>query len=179
MNCNTKLVLGLFSFVLFACNPAEVKKETADHRIYTSAQNRLYFKNVRSIYYTKESNSNAYLDYYRYKDACKRQEIPVLNLCIVDAWDRDEAYLLVENNDFFDNKDTFAINWLDEKSGMTGKFVFERHMPNQEYKFAADLFASMRADIKLSYKGKVIFDETRKKAFVKTFRDYENLIRQK
>lgn len=177
-----KLVLIVLLVLLVACGntAANSSKKREPNRIYTTPSNRLYFLNVRSVYYDKESNEAAKLDYYRYGDRVTDNDKPVLNLAIVDAWTREEAYLVVEPNTFFENKDSIAIRWEDNNSGMKGYFYYVRKTPKDDYAFAEDLYPYLfKNNISLTYKNKPLFDDERVKAFKKTYKDFVKLIAAK
>lgn len=57
---------------------------------------RLYFKNVRGLYYDLEGRDDAKMSVYRYGKRVQEADHPLLNLSILINRVKDEAYLYVE-----------------------------------------------------------------------------------
>lgn len=150
------------------------------NRIYTTPANRLFFLNVRSLYYDKESNEKTQLDFYRYGDRIQTNENPVINLAIVDAKVREEAYLVIEPNNFFVSEDSIALRWEDSNTDMKGYFTYIKKSPKEDYEFLKSLYPYLlKQNISISYKGEPMFDDEQTKVFRKTFKDFEKLIAEK
>lgn len=170
----------LIPILLLACqNPEERKAKRDEHRIYTSDQARIFFTNVRSIYYQKEVKAESKINFWRYKERDLSLDYPVLNLCIAEAWDRNEAYLLLEPNEYFTNKDTFTLEWVDKRNKSKGSFNFIRKRPTDDYIFARRIYPYLNKNFEWRYEGTVLFDEPRSKIFKKTYGDFQNLVAEK
>ncbi|OEK02685.1 hypothetical protein BFP97_14640 [Roseivirga sp. 4D4] len=101
------------------CNPDKQTKVDKDKIVFTTDDaSRLFFKNVRRIYYELEVMEAAKLDIYRHKQRDLSTEAPVINLAIVDNWRYDEAYLLLEPNEVIGKQNELTVQWeLGEENG--------------------------------------------------------------
>ncbi|AFL83266.1 hypothetical protein Belba_0609 [Belliella baltica DSM 15883] len=59
---------------------------------------RLYFKNVRGLYYDLEGRDDAKMSVYRYGKRVQEADHPLLNLSILINRVKDEAYIYVESS---------------------------------------------------------------------------------
>ncbi len=109
------LKLFLFLTIVIACNPDKNKSVEAGELIYqTNDATKLFFRNVRSSYYEKQTLSEAKIDVYRMKNRNSTEDYPVLNLALVNNWLEDEAYIIVEPNSFYSVGDTIKVTWEDD-----------------------------------------------------------------
>ncbi len=69
----------------------------------------LFFKNVRQIYYDFHDLPAARWYAYRYSDRRIDPQKPVLTPVIVIDWVKNEAYILVETNEFFEKESSLKI----------------------------------------------------------------------
>lgn len=111
----------IFFFILttiFACNPDKTKSLKEGELVYqTNDATKLFFRNVRSAYYDKQTLSEAKIDVYRMKNRHSTEDYPVLNLALVNNWLQDEAYIIIEPNSFYSVGDTIKVTWDDQKLG--------------------------------------------------------------
>lgn len=113
--------------VLAACGTE--KKQIVDQTTIdfsTTDASKLFFKNVRQIYYDKEELSAAKLDLFRLKKRNESSDWPVLNLVIVNNWRYDEAYVLVEPNTAFDDAQAFQLYWSNNDGSEQGLIEFKK-----------------------------------------------------
>lgn len=68
----------------------------------------LFFRNVRQIYYDRQSPDGKW-QAYRLKDRYTGADRPLLTPVIVIQWLKDEAYLLIESNELLDNEDVLSV----------------------------------------------------------------------
>lgn len=68
----------------------------------------LFFRNVRQIYYDRESPDGKW-QAYRLNDRYEGHERPMITPVIVIQWLKDEAYLLVESNAVLENEDALTV----------------------------------------------------------------------
>lgn len=171
-------VLGLISG-FFSCGERHPISETgkkAEGRTFYNPEQKLYFNNVRSLFYSKETNDKAQIDFWILDKNNFSDSIPIIRLKIADAWTREEVYLSLEPNAFFVNKDTFEITWVDYENDMKGKFNYIQRGPINDFDFARDIYNSISNNIGLFYKNIPLFDEESKEAFRITFKDYSKWI---
>lgn len=99
-------------FLLAGCTPGQSHDYNYQPRTMfkTTPPARLYFKNMRSVYYDQLAGRPDSMDYYRLRQFPDPKDSPVLQAVIADNWLRDEAYLLLEFNAFPGApKDTFRL----------------------------------------------------------------------
>lgn len=129
------LILGIW-----ACNPDKRKRIDAEHIVYKSNDaTKLFFRNMRAIYYDKQTLEQAKIDVYRMKDRNQTEDYPVLNLALVNNWLQDEAYIIIEPNGFFSVGDTIRVTWQEE-SGRQGESIFIFGNKDNHTRFADEIY---------------------------------------
>ncbi|MCU0451937.1 MAG: hypothetical protein MUC97_19170 [Bernardetiaceae bacterium] len=139
--------LGLVAGWLTACyNPDKNTRVNPDQvQFATTASSVLFFKNVRQLYYERETNSASKLDLYRIRERRLDPQVAVLSPLIVHNWRHDEAYVLVEKNPFLAATDSLRITWRDTVTQQTGEYLFPNGDKRTHYRFAAQLYGSLQA----------------------------------
>lgn len=89
----SSLILVLF-FSFFDDYRANYSGEDRTFRVADS--NRLYFQNVRSIYYDREVRQDAGMVLYRHRKRLRSDSIPTLDLVIILNPVKDDAYIYFE-----------------------------------------------------------------------------------
>lgn len=142
----------------------------------------LYFKNMRAYYYDQETGPAEGTDLYRLRKITSQPSNPMLIPVIVDNWLRDEAYLLVETNDYQEGfAEPLTIGYI-EGTDTTRMPLHEPGMPGQ-IKFARALAPLLEAkqDLLIQTAGEnwaPIFGDPRDRLhFLTTLRDYNRLVR--
>jgi hypothetical protein len=131
-------ILGLI--LLIACGKVKQNlPENAQINFKTRSDTELYFKNVRQLDYDWEDQKNTKLNLYRFAKRIKTNKKLLLNLVIVHNWRYNEAYLLVETNNFFPKNQPFKIFWRD-KSGKLGEIIFKNGDKTSHFEFAYAIY---------------------------------------
>jgi hypothetical protein len=147
----------------------------------TTASSLLFFKNVRQLYYDRESNEASKLELYRIGERKLNPNQPVINLIIVNNWRHDECYILLETNAFLTGSDSLRVNWTDQQTGGSGEYIFPNGDKRTHFRFAAELYASLQAGHRLALRTDtasyplMATDELRE-PFRKTMLDYFRLV---
>lgn len=81
---------------------------------------RLYFKNIRGLYYDLEGRDDAKMSVYRYGKRVQEADHPLLNLSILINRVKDEAYIYVEPSS---NLSSFTLKATAENQTDTLKFI--------------------------------------------------------
>lgn len=176
------LLLLLTLLGLFACNPSKNKGiDSADLSFQTDESSKLFFKNVRQLYYDKEMLEAAKLEVFRLKKREQSDKMPVINLSIVNNWRYDEAYVLLEPNAAAGDVTQLRVRW--ESSEDSGEINFERGNKVKHLEFAWSIYAHIleqcRFQIYLDGEWKdVLNTEKAREAFRITMFDYFRLTRQ-
>lgn len=170
------------SILLIACHPDKKRKSDPEQsKFSTSDASELFFKNVRQPYYDKAVIKASKLDVYRNKDRSQAEDRPVLNLAIAVNWRFDEAYLLIEPNDYLQSLDTLRVAWRDSVEQQSGQYIFVPGNKASHFKFASQLYNSLIDQQKLYiiWEGQqlpVLNTYGDREAFRKTVADYYRLV---
>lgn len=145
------ILLSLFSIFLLACHhsPAE-KPPKADLRYRTTVPSLLYFKNMRSFYYDQKVVEGSRMDRYRLRQFETSSQRPILYPIIVNNWMEDEAYILIEKNEYDEFSAPLLLRWLEN-----GKYREIRLTPKNkegQYLFASEINKALLSGVKLEIK---------------------------
>ena len=137
---------------LISCNPDKNKRpDPTKLRFTTTDDDELFFRNLRQVYYDKEDMTAAKLQVFRYSDRLIRPEKPQVQLAMVVNWRFDEAYLLIEPNDKINTDKPIEINWKNNETGKSGKYIFNYGSKEDHLKFAGQLYGSVLDGHTLEY----------------------------
>lgn len=177
------LIFFLFLTLVFACNPDKNKSLKEGELIYqTNDATKLFFRNVRSAYYDKQTLSEAKIDVYRMKNRNSAEDFPVLNLALVNNWLQDEAHIIVELNSFYSVGDTIKVTWKDDSLGQQSiNFIYGNK--DNHTRFADKVYQNM-----LDLKAMEIYSENKswplfsrnedREIFRKTMIDFYRLVQR-
>jgi hypothetical protein len=99
----------LLPLLLSACKIDRDKKVNREKfQFKIGADANLFFRNVRQVYYDRESPDGKW-QAYRFSDRKTNNEQPSLNAVIVIQWIKDEAYLLIEPNSILAEEDLISV----------------------------------------------------------------------
>jgi len=150
----------------------------------TGDDTELFFKNMRQSYYDLEENKAAKFNVFRFEDRLKTDSIPVINLAIVNNYLHDEAYLLVEPNEYLADIDPLKIAFKIEhdSTSKADTVVLEQYNHESMLEFSSQLYEALLKDAKF----KVAYEDTwptilsskeEREAFRITVSDYYRLTR--
>ncbi len=179
---NKGLVILILLCLVSGCNPDKRRKVDQGNIVFsTDDASRLFFKNVRRIYYELEAMDVAKLNIYRHKQRVLSTDLPVLNLAIVDNWRYDEAYLLLEPNEFLGNSTELIVRWqMGEESDTIS---YKQGNKADQVAFADSIYNLLQQDcrfkiqIKDSWVSFLDSDKSRE-AFRVTMFDYYRLVKR-
>lgn len=83
-------------FVLSFFNDYRADNSGKDRTFHMTDSNRLYFQNVRSIYYDREVRRDAGMVLFRHRKRFQSDSLPTLDLVIVLNPGKDDAYIYFE-----------------------------------------------------------------------------------
>lgn len=182
-NFPTRSILLFFAvFAAFSCNPDKHKViDLYQPQFKTIPSTVLFFRNVRAPYYDKVELYEAKMNQFRMKERNQSDTIPLMNVCILEAWLRDEAYIYVEPNAFFEQEDTIWVYWYDNATDSSGMYDFSAGDRERHYVFATQLYTSIQRKHSLSVKIKnekmpFLDDEDQREIIRKTMLDYYRLV---
>jgi hypothetical protein len=177
------IFLAVLALYFSACNPQAEKKVAREQAKYTTtADSKIYFKNVRQYYYDREVPPNTKLEVFRFSSRNKSAEQPVINVSIVNNWMYDEAYVLLEPGPYFEESDTITVLWTDAAETQSGEYAFTFGSKEMHFRFAAELYGSIQAGHSLQVRGKdgdwlpLFANRTDQDNFRKTMVDFYRLV---
>lgn len=172
----------LVSIVLLGCNPDKQTKVDQDEITFaTDDASRLFFKNVRQLYYELEVMEAAKLRIYRHKQQDQSQEQPIINLAIVDNWRYDEAYLLLEPNAQLTDQSELIVQW--ENNEGSGEISYRQGNKSDQIAFADQIYDRIQQGCTFSIQVEVAWksfltSEKSREAFRVTMFDYYRLVKR-
>ncbi len=178
-----RILLFIVTLGIFSCN-ANVDKKVDQNgaNFKTSADSRLYFKNVRQIYYDRETPENTKLEVFRFGKRNQQTDKPIINVALVNNWMHDEAYVIVEPSEYFEDISPIEVEWQDSGKKISGVYRFTLGPKENHFKFATEIYQSILAKHKLLVFNKdkrwesLFQSEADKDNFRKTMRDYYRLV---
>jgi len=117
----------------------------------TTAPSQLYFKNMRSTYYRQTVKAGSRTDLYRLRSFSDTEQRPLIYPVIANNWMADEAYLLIETNDYVGGwPDTLQIKWQSDAD--SGRLELPTARLKEQYQFALQLNEKIRQNHDLRIK---------------------------
>lgn len=175
--CRSVVFLGSL-LVLLSCGQLENDAlDPNEVQFSTNDASKLFFKNTRRMDYGLEVNEAAKLEVYRWKEALDPSK-PQLGLALVNNWRYDEAYLLLEPNEFIVLNE-LKLRWSNEELGSSGEIAFEPGNKTSHARFAGLVYQKLRKksqfSIWLNNEWQPFFTDESKEAFEKTVYDFYRL----
>lgn len=167
---------------LLSCNPDKLTKvDQGKVTFATDDASKLFFKNIRQLYYDLEEMEVAKLKVFRLKKRDLSTEQPIINLALVDNWRYDEAYLLLEPNQLLANQDALMIKWISGEN--SGEIIYQKGNKIAQVTFADQIYEQVQLGSALSIKVNnswTAFLDTEKsrEAFRITMFDYYRLVKR-
>jgi hypothetical protein len=178
-----RIPLFIVAWFLFSCNLSPEKKVNQNlAKFSTSADSRLFFKNVRQIYYDRDLPENTRLEVYRFSKRNLAPDKPVINIALVNNWLYDEAYVIVEPSAYFDNMSFIEVTWQDAATKQSGVYRFAHGPKDTHFKFASEIYQSVLANHTLLVFNKnkqwveLFQSEADRDSFRKTMKDFYRLV---
>lgn len=105
---------------------------------------RIYFKNVRGIFYDIEGRQDAQMTVYRYGKRIQESDLPIINLAIILNRVKDEAYIYVEPN--FEQL-PIKIRWKIDNQNTINQIEFAGGDKFEHFRFVQDLLPIVESDV--------------------------------
>lgn len=143
--CMKQLLTSIIiSVLLIACNPDKNKRaDSLALKFSTTDDAKLFFKNLRQQAYDLQEMPAAKLQVFRHSGRRKDADYPLLQLALVINWRYDEAYLLLEPNEYITEDEPLQIHWQDTVKQQQGLYRFEYGNKEEHLKFAGQLYGSI------------------------------------
>ncbi|MBL6446219.1 hypothetical protein JMN32_07860 [Fulvivirga sp. 29W222] len=136
---------------------------------------------MRQSYYDLEENKAAKFNIFRYEDRVREADHPLLNLAIVINYLHDEAYLLLETNEYLQRQDHIEIDWSGEQ-GSIGTIVLDDYNREGMLEFASQVYEALQQKAHFTVQAEdraipILEDQKEREAFRVTVTDYYRLTR--
>jgi len=175
------LLLFCVSICTVSCRNPYIKQEKLP--IFTTTEDsKLYFKNVRQIFYNRDTDETQ-REMFRLKKSVLTDTIPIINLCIINHWKQDKAFLLLEPNAWFLSPDTIRVVWKDANNARSGTYFFEQGSIDRHHFFALQIYEAILQEYDLFIQHNqqqvpFLNNKTAREAFRITVKDYLKLTNQ-
>lgn len=175
------LSITLLLFIV-ACSGDQEKRVSRENvRFTTSDASELFFKNVRQTAYDKQGLAGSDIEIFRLKDRPTDEDHPVVNLAIALNWMHDQAYVVVETNDYLGDEDSVVVKWNDPSGDADGRYIYAGGSKEDNFRWAVDLYTSIQDNHELSImvdgeEEPLMNEEGDREAYRKTMLDYLRLV---
>ena len=176
-----KNIFFLLLFVLlYACEGTPAGHTRPPRQLFhTTAPSQLYFKNMRSYHYAQSTKPGTRIDTYTLKKFSTDSKSPVLIPIIENNWMEDEAYILLEKNNYPDWSDTLQLQF---ETGEEIEFptISTLNMEAQ-YAFAKHLYEELKQGHRINVytpnqRWQPLYESQPERAnFLRVLQDYYNL----
>jgi hypothetical protein len=141
----------------------------------------LFFRNVRQIYYDRSSPDGTW-QAYRISNHYAGNDRPVIIPVIVINWLKDEAYLLIENNDFLSEEEFLRVVVTDISSLKSDTITLNQRGRERMLEFGSLLYEAIMSNHKIYIQKKgdflpILTEEVDREAFRVTMADFYRLTR--
>lgn len=157
------------------------KVDRAKFQFEIGDDSELFFRNVRQIYYNRNSPDGTW-QAYRFSDRYTGNERPVILPVIVINWLKDEAYLLIDTNELLSEEDYLEIIISDTATSKSDTVILNQRGRERMLEFGSQLYEAILANQKIDVKIKgeflpVLNEDIDREAFRVTMSDYYRLTR--
>lgn len=141
----------------------------------------LFFRNVRQIYYNRSSPDGKW-QAYRFKDFYEGNDRPLITPVIVINWLQDEAYLLVDTNEFLSEEDFLSVVIADTIQHKSDTITLSQRGRENMLEFASRIYEGVQHQSPMFVKSKnqylpLLDNEDDRESFRITMSDYYRLTR--
>lgn len=141
----------------------------------------LFFRNVRQIYYNRSSPDGKW-QAYRNKDFYEGNDRPLIIPVIVINWLQDEAYLLIDTNEFLSDEDHLSVVIADTIQHKADTISLSQRGRENMLEFASKMYEGIQQKRSMFVKSKndflpLLANEDDRENFRITLADYYRLIR--
>lgn len=173
-------ILIVFSLSFFNEKKADNSGELKDFRVTDAS--RIYFRNLRKIYYDVENKADAKLEVYRHSKRIMDSTKNVLNLAMIINKSKNTAYLYLEPQGGLKNQFPLEIRWTNADNKSSGTTSFYQGDRYSHLRFVQEITSHIiKDDVQFEAKiGEdwfpVLLDGNERLAFKTTSKDYFRLL---
>lgn len=166
---------------LFACHPDKEKVVDRNKPEFTSNDaSRLFFKNVRILYYDFEEQNEGKIQVLTLKKREKNNELAEIYVDIVNNWHQDRAFPLITFSSLFDSLDNLEIEVRNGDEVIESLNFTRQSNMIEQYSFASAIYEAilMNHTFYAPQIGMTVLeDENNREAFRISMVDFYRLVR--
>lgn len=174
---------GVFIVILMllvGCNPDKNRVVDRNNPVFkTTDATKLFFKNVRTLYYDIEERNDGKIQILRLKSRVEDSSRAIINVDIVNNWFQDRAYPMVVLSSYFDSLEDFELV-ISASDGFEETLGFNRQSSmDSHFYFASAIYEGILKgrDFRLANSGLKLFTESEEReAFRTTMVDFYRLV---
>ncbi|QNL21874.1 hypothetical protein HZR84_07960 [Hyphobacterium sp. CCMP332] len=166
--------------LLTSCNPDKNRIVNRNEpKFKTTDASRLFFKNVRLLYYDLEEKNEGKIQVLKLGRRIEDSTEAIINVYIINNWFQDRAYPMISLSPYFNDIDTLNIEMLKE-DGSTELLEFNKTSSmNEQFYFASAIYEGLlrKYSFKLLNEDKALFTNSdQREAFRITMVDFYRLV---
>jgi hypothetical protein len=143
-------LLFLLSLLVLACQSNKTETiSVEDIDFMTNDATEIFFKNVRQSSYDKQEIAVAGMDVFRMTDRNMQADYPLVHFAIAYNWRNDQAFLMVEPNEYVTTPDEFEIICVNPALQDTAIISYTMGNMQDQVTFAHHLFQAINAEDQL------------------------------
>ncbi len=166
--------------ILFACNPDKERAVDKDNQKFeTKDPNRLFFKNVRQLYYHLKEENDGKIQILSLKSRVEEPERPTINVDLINNWYLDKAFPMLVFSSHFDSLDQINIK-IFYPDGANELLIFDKSAPmNDHFSVVTTLYNAILKNATfeaMDLQTPLFTDKDEKDGFRITMVDYYRLV---
>lgn len=133
--------LSFLLLFLFACD-ADTRKRANPETLHfrTTDDAELFFKNLRRTEYDYQNLKAARLDIFRHEKRSQEALYPLMIPALVVNWRYDEAYIILEGNEWVGEIRPLVVQWRDSLPQQEGRYILASNNKLEQLRFAGELY---------------------------------------
>lgn len=177
-----RLILPAIFLLCVSCQIDKGKQVDRDKFDFkTGDDTELFFKNVRQSYYTLEENKQAKFNLFRFESTPRVTDRPQLTPTIVINYLKDEAYVMIEPNAFFEDYQPITFQWQDSAL-QTGEITLPAYNREAMLEFSTQVYEAILKNHDFTVllneeRYDILTDSKEREAFRVVMSDYYRLTR--
>ncbi len=176
-----RLLLFLATIALLgACNPDKNRLvDRNEPKFKTTDASRLFFKNVRLLYYDLEEKNEGKIQILKLGRRLEDSTAAIINIYIINNWYQDRAYPMVSLSPYLEKFDTLEIEMIKEDGNSEILFYNPSSTMNEQFYFASAIYEGLlkKYTFILKNDGSELFNNSdQREAFRITMVDFYRLV---
>ena len=175
-----KLSIFILAIIVLACNPDKERVVDRNNPVFkTNDATRLFFKNVRLLYYNLEEQNEGKIQVLSLKSRVEDSGKPIINVDLVNNWFQDRAYPMIRLSEYFNDVDRIEVV-MTSKDGDSEIIAFDRQSNMIEhFYFATAIYEGILKQYQMTLASDntpIMTDSEEREGFRITMVDYYRLV---